>query len=511
MEARTATGSTGLAGRPSGLVAGRTSTADFVGRSPAAVAGAILLFSVALLWPTLFTGTALTFYDSFAYVGTSQSAIGELQAMLDRLLAASGGADPAASGGAAQAAGAADDKEAKVLRSLPYVMFVGLTAAIPTKGLLTVWLQSLMVTIFIALLLDREMLARPWALAAAGLGLATLTSLPFYASLLMPDLLAALILLNAMLIVRGVERLTVPEFSVIFLATGFAVASHHGHPPLAMALAGVVVLLLLVRRRLTLPALLLAGGPIAIALVANMTMSAVALDEVSTAPKRFPILLARSLADGPARWYLEEACPEAGYALCDRIDDMPRNVGGILWSKEGIVRTATAEDMDRIRAEEPEILVNAFLAYPLQQSWSLAGNAAQQLVFVGMDDLHWVPLKQGPDGRWWGTIPDSPDRTGMEELEKVQSAVLIAAALYIGWIALRGRLDKGRREADVLLMLLAGLAINAVIFGGLSVPTDRYQGRIIWLAPMLAALFWLARRAHGAIEPPPAEPQAVTA
>jgi hypothetical protein len=75
----------------------------------------------------------------------------------------------------------------------------------------------------------------------------------------------------------------------------------------------------------------------------------------------------------------------------------------------------------------------------------------------------------------------------------VQAFVVVASAMFIGWIALRGKLDQGRRETDILLVLLAGLAINAVIFGGLSAPVDRYQGRIIWLVPMLAGLFWLAR------------------
>jgi hypothetical protein len=73
---------------------------------------------------------------------------------------------------------------------------------------------------------------------AAGLVLAALSSLPFYASLLMPDVLIALIIMNAMLILRGVERLTPLEWGFVFLATSFAVVSHHGHVPVAAALAG---------------------------------------------------------------------------------------------------------------------------------------------------------------------------------------------------------------------------------------------------------------------------------
>jgi hypothetical protein len=43
-------------------------------------------------------------------------------------------------------------------------------------------------------------------------------------------------------------------------------------------------------------------------------------------------------------------------------------------------------------------------------------------------------------------------------------------------------------------VVVVGLAANATIFGGLSAPVDRYQMRVIWIVPMIAALFWLARR-----------------
>jgi hypothetical protein len=71
-----------------------------------------------------------------------------------------------------------------------------------------------------------------------------------------------------------------------------------------------------------------------------MTVSVAAYNEVSAVPKRFPTLLARSMADGPARWYLDEACPEAGYRICERIDALPRDLGGILWDEDGIIKGA---------------------------------------------------------------------------------------------------------------------------------------------------------------------------
>jgi hypothetical protein len=42
-----------------------------------------------------------------------------------------------------------------------------------------------------------------------------------------------------------------------------------------------------------------------------------------------------------------------------------------------------------------------------------------------------------------------------------------------------------------LSIVLAGVAVNAVICGGISAPTDRYNGRVIWLLPYCAAVLSL--------------------
>ena len=66
------------------------------------------------------------------------------------------------------------------------------------------------------------------------------------------------------------------------------------------------------------------------------------------------------------------------------------------------------------------------------------------------------------------------------------------AVAVLAVLALRGRLNR-----DTLLLcgsVGAGLAIDAVIFGGLSAPVDRYQSRIVWLLPALLAVWYAADR-----------------
>jgi hypothetical protein len=51
-------------------------------------------------------------------------------------------------------------------------------------------------------------------------------------------------------------------------------------------------------------------------------------------------------------------------------------------------------------------------------------------------------------------------------------------------VALRRR----HRVAGFLALVLLALPVNALITGGLSGPHDRYQSRVMWLPPLLAAL-----------------------
>jgi hypothetical protein len=442
-----------------------------------------------LLWPAALNRSPLIFHDTGGYLNSGARIVAKTAERLAELTA-----PPPDAPGPAGAASAKPGSSASPTRSLYYSTFAYLSAvALPATGFLTIWLQSLLVTLLMALLLERSLLARPRALAGAAIGMAALTALPFYVSYLMPDILGAVVLLWALLLVRGVERLSQWEWLFVLSAATFALISHYGFLGLAVGLGGLALLLLALRRRLSVRAVLLAVAPILLAIAANMAASMLVYKEPSLTPKRFPILLARSLEDGPARWYLKDACPAAGYEMCRDIDTLPESVQALLWDEGGFVQSRSAEQLDRIRREEPEILLGAFRAYPLQQGWSLAHNSVAQLGAIGLSDHVWAPLLRGPDGVWVG-FPANADRTGLDAIGRVHSLVVFAAAAYIALLLLGRRLDAARREPDMLVVLVVGLIINAAVFGGLSVPADRYQGKIAWMVPMLAAMLWLARR-----------------
>lgn len=449
--------------------------------------GLTLVFAAGLLWPAFINGGPLLFHDSLSYVNQGQQAVDGLVALLKK----PSHGDAQGTGGFAAAAASAT-----YVRSLSWAAFAYITSA----ALPVIWgpvlVQSLLISALIVLLLAPVTGKRLPLLFATLIVLAAFTALPWFASYVMPDILAAVLILAGMLLVQdtGTTSRNLLQLALVAVAATFAVASHAGFVPLGAAIAAAVFLVLIVQRRFTSKLAVAALAPLLIAVVANMTASKLAFDTPDLAPKRLPILLARSIEDGPARWYLAKACPEAGYVICRHVADMPTSLGEVLWGPDSLLAKLSDEEIEALRAEEAQILIATFRAYPVQQSWALAGNGVRQLIEIGTDDFRWGKATSGPDGKLLAPgYSQDRDRTGLDTVERIQTiCVLIAVSLILAFV-FKDRLTARPDERALLFILLAGLLANAVIFGGLSAPVDRYQARIIWLVPLLAMLFGINR------------------
>jgi hypothetical protein len=477
--------------------------------------GLVLAGALLLCWPMLLLGGPLLFFDTPRYIYGGEAAVGMLLQLAADLVGAAGdAAGEGAAGGGLRAIAA----QAGALRSVPWSIFAYL-AALPFGPVgIAVVQNAIILVLFLPLLGGAAVRPRDAAIAAAGMAL--LTPLPWYGSYVMPDILAAAVILYGVLLAGPIDRLRPAEQLALGLLAAFAILSHHGHLPLAAAVLGAALGLRLVRGwlaggwlgggwlgggRQAGRAVILAAGPPALAVMATLAGSAAVLDGPSVAPRRLPILLARSIEDGPARWHLEEHCATERYAMCEIFEAIPTNIAEVLWEDQGLSRIASTEQMQRVREEEPVILWRAFKEYPLQQSWSLARNTARQLVLVGGDDLAGGRIVQTPEGRLEVRLAPDAGRAAIDGFAMLWAASAIAAALWIAALAVRGRL--ARSEQDMAVIVAVGLVANAAIFGGLSAPVDRYQARIIWLVPALAAAFWLSRRGSAPALAPSPKPQ----
>ena len=62
---------------------------------------------------------------------------------------------------------------------------------------------------------------------------------------------------------------------------------------------------------------------------------------------------------------------------------------------------------------------------------------------------------------------------------------MILGAIGLAWAFWQRPHPEAR---TVIAFLVASLVVYAIVCGGLSAPVPRYQGRLIWIVPLLAAV-----------------------
>ena len=450
-----------------------------------------LCVATLLLWPMVWVTAPIVYFDSFAYAGAGMKA---LDLVRDALIPA-GGAGGVAGGGVD-----VDGAGSGFLRSAAWSVFVAALGGLPWGAVIACLLQTAGALLVLGMLVPPGAAIRLSRAFVSVLAVGTLSGLPWYASYAMPDILGALVVAYyAALLGPLAHASRAVRFFAMALAC-FAVLSHYGHLPLAAALAAVILLLRLPRPGL--PLAVAALLPFTAAVVLNGATGLI-LDQVaappsgipsaeaalagppSVTPGRLPIVLARSIGDGVALPHLQEACARDAYRSCAFLGELPGTVGGFLWSRDGI-RKLDVDEMEVLRAEEMRIVLDAALARPLLQAQAVAQNVALQILRVGTDEM--LPLSPlGADGTY--PVPAATDAAAFPILGWAD--LWIPAFTLLSALALTWRLAAGRLNPVLVaptLVVFAGIAINAGIFGGLSYPVDRYGGRIVWLLPALLAI-----------------------
>jgi hypothetical protein len=313
-----------------------------------------------------------------------------------------------------------------------------------------------------------------------------------------PDIFAGLLIGSMVLLTAAPSRLSA---GVRLLCAGiatFAVTAHASHIPLAGGLTILGLGWVAISRFSSRP---LPGwtwawvvAPLLIGGLTALSINRVAFGETSLTSKRYPFALARSINDGPGRWYLEKHCPELKYAICTLYPHgLPR--GGaleFLWGKNGVVQRASPAQLDRIRAEEPEIVLAAAREYSGHEVRRLTYNTAVQLItfqpypFIErlvLDDTGTPQLAPAPQ----------PNRKVLFIIGVLTAISAAIGTLCLGWIFLRKRPLR-----PVIALLYLGILGNAATCVLLAAVAHRYQARVIWLVPFfaLALLGSLRRGVH---------------
>ncbi len=363
---------------------------------------------------------------------------------------------------------------------------------------------------------------RWWEPVAVIAGLALLTPLPFFAGFAMPDIFAAVAAIIAALLLFYPDRIERVERWGLAALLVFALGVHTSHVLLAVALVAVgsvTLVVLRVDRRAIVRRIGLLVGLIAVAVAANGAYGIGIRLTTGERLRNQPFLTARLLADGPGRDYLRHACAhETPYVLC-RFKAKPLSDSeDVLWSDlpgTGVFMLSTYATRVKLEDQEGRFVVGTLAYAPVAQAVASLKNWGRQLLLAYVDDPVRTPAFYLNDPYWrQTTLPpmiarieacgprhdrcDSRLTVALSRrwhgaLSIIAAVVAFAALGVLAWRSRRATPGPDRLVAAAVFLLLAVL-INAGVCGVLSGPFARYQARIVWLIPLVAAMLVVGGR-----------------
>ncbi len=364
--------------------------------------------------------------------------------------------------------------------------------------------------------------------------LSFLSPLGMHVNFLMPDVFGGLLVLAAALLIFGRGQSLLSNMLLVALVSAAAFL-HTTNLLLAgfACAAGLILWLLPASRGLVnarAPLYLLAAAVLAAGTTSGYR--AVITLATGTAPGSPTFLAARVYADGPGRQHLETVCADdpARYAHCVFVGHDYVDHNDLIWGRPGPEKPTFTDSPPELRralqAEEPEFVINAIAAYPLEQAAASLRNFGGALFAVGIAEVDYgaVYVIQNLIGDDPGSLAYMP---GVERCLAEPSACqeqhpaktfwrhlvgAISLTTMVAFVAVLAAWYAGHPDRRHSVQLIADLRwligvflvlmviANAAICGMLSGVHDRYQARLIWIVPlMLMALLPQLKQAlqHG--------------
>ena len=366
--------------------------------------------------------------------------------------------------------------------------------------------------------------ARLWTYLALTAGLAAGSTLPFFATFIMPDVFAGVAAAGFVILTVFGRRLTLLETAGVVLILAFAYAVHTSHILTALAVMVPAALLFWWFKAPKWP--VAHGYALVFVAMALAVLSGKAYQDAFTSrtgmiQHRPPFLMARVLADGPGREYVRKVCkgPDNPYVICRASQAPLTRSDDILWEENPLIGAFNAlkspELQLRMEAEEGAFVKGAVLNDPWGQLKASMENWADQLTRISVHDPLRDP-RQFLANEYWKTTrlvemivspeqckpigPGCKPPFDMRLTKHWHELVMTLAALFAAW-----RLSRPDVRADLLdrkapwgqpatplvvavLILAAMLVLNAGVCGIISGAFSRYQARIVWIWPASAGL-----------------------
>jgi len=370
-----------------------------------------VLVAAALCWPALLNGQAFLFSDTPAYLKGAAAGFEKFLHLSSPWLApgpaaAAGAPTPPASRstpGAAQAADFESSPEKKGVlagRSVYYGAFV--LAAYHLAGLWApVFLQGLLAVAAIGIALRASRTAvlaspgRAWGFVAL---MVLGTSLPFFVSVLMPDLLTGLAILMAATLLAF--ELTPGQRGGCLATLCFAALAHSSNLLVMGAVLAAFIAMSLGRRQAAAPVLrsgALVLGAVCVGLAGELATAAVVQRSTGQAPIRPPFLMARLITDGPGADWARAHCASSPYVVCRYAANFGQGSSDdFLWDHDpriGVFSVASRDERVALAQEQLAFARDVVAAYPWRVAADAARNFGRQLTLTGISQFTYGPAE----------------------------------------------------------------------------------------------------------------------
>jgi len=391
-------------------------------------------------------------------------------------------------------------------RSALYGLF--LTAGIPLSFWPCVILQSaVMAWLFAVTLRVNGLGERPWLALGIVVLLSLTTSLPWFAGQLMPDILFPAATLALYLLTYTHDDLARLERFALAAIIALAIPSHMAAAGLC---AGVIVALWLLsfikRMALPRPRLTMAAGAIATGILLCPLSNAFLIGQFGFTPGGSSFLFGRLIEDGIVERYLADKCPDASLRICAYKNEIPDDADDWLWGDSAFYKLG---GWDGYSDEQSRIIRETLQRYPLDHLNAAATATLAQ--FVSFETEVSIDDNEPTFRSFADLIPDLvPALMSARQQDGRLNITTLNHYLYVPVAALaiaglvcallwRRRLSLTPQSAALCLIILLALAANAAICGVFSHPVDRYQSRLVLLAPFAVAIL-IAQRARLRLE-----------
>lgn len=485
-----------------------------------ASAGAVaaITFSILFLcWPSILNGGAFFFPDTSAYLRGADAALAEVAGWRSEWSDKYRFYQEQNQGSNAEVSGR-EQKEPKAanaaaepihppllgrsiyygLAILPFITLIGSIGGAllqATCAVFAIWF------VLGAFGVDRQKI--PIFLLFLSAILAGVTSLPYFVSLLMPDVFAGITILLAIAASFGWSHLRFWERVGLTLLLIFCVLTHSSHLLILLLLLGAISLARLFIRTVELSGIAVLLLAAVCGITAERVFISVVNERLGEPPIRPPFLTARLIAAGPGQAFLEDRCSQVDFEVCRFVDRGPRDSDTFLWSlnpEEGVF-AAESHAVQRRLANQDLRFALATLRYQPLQIMQTSAEAAVQQIFMTELDIFNAP--QAASAGFATNLPRSQaeevraSRYGSQSMPvqfaqtasafTTLAAAIFLAALGIGWLGTRARKRQQIRLAATLFLF--AIAANAAVTGTLSKPHDRYNARLVWVLPLAALVF----------------------